>query len=99
VIEDAYAPVWESMLRRRKWMGIAPAPGCAGALLCVHGRAWSIVLGVSLLLIGLAMGAYGTPGKCPRCGKRFDGWWFFQSSYTKKCLHCGIRIGTPQEMI
>jgi hypothetical protein len=78
-------------------MGIAIGPACAGALLCVHGGPWLVVLGIVLLLISFAMGAYGAPGKCPRCGKRFDGWWFFQNSYTKKCLHCGIRIGTRQE--
>jgi hypothetical protein len=78
-------------------MGIAIGPACAGALLCVHGGPWLVGLGIVLLLISFAMGAYGAPGKCPRCGKRFDGWWFFQNSYTKKCLHCGIRIGTRQE--
>ena len=96
VIADAYAPVWESMLRLRKWIGIAVGPVCAGALLCLHGGPWLIALGIILLLIGFAMGAYGTPGKCPRCSKQFDRWGIFHNSYTKKCLHCGISIGTPQ---
>jgi hypothetical protein len=32
---------------------------------------------------------------CPRCGRAFFIWYLFGDPTSRKCLHCGLKIGSP----
>ncbi len=88
---DAYAEAWARIRRRRRigWAGLALLP--VGALLCTAVPfAGVATVGVSLLMMMTA-----GPGKCPRCGKPFARRVYFHNGFTRHCLNCGIKIGTP----
>ena len=56
----------------------------------------------AILWVGIAWGAaflgasfHRAMFPCPRCGKAFFLWYLYGNHMSRKCLHCGLRIGSP----
>lgn len=49
-----------------------------------------------LLVFAMGLNAYGLWANCPHCGKRFARRGLRQSTFTQKCLNCGVRMGTAK---
>jgi len=100
---DGYLAAWDD-LRRRRRASLAALAGSAAAAGGVIGAtvltgAWGLVVLVpacAMLTPLLAVSKRGAHRfMCPACGKPFtrlaNG---FHNDFTRRCLHCGIAIGT-----
>lgn len=101
---DGYSAAWDDLRRRRRASlaalgGSAAAAGVVAGAIALTG-AWGLLAFVpaSAMLTRL-WGADRRVDKflCPACGKPFtrlaSG---FHNEFTRRCLHCGIEMGTPK---
>jgi hypothetical protein len=56
----------------------------------------SPLMGLGPAALGVALSTYAEWAKCPHCGKRFARRGLFHNGFTRKCLNCGVEIGTPK---
>lgn len=54
------------------------------------------LVGLVPAVLGIALITYGEWGKCPHCGKKFARGGAYHNSFTRTCLNCGVKIGTPK---
>jgi predicted RNA-binding Zn-ribbon protein involved in translation (DUF1610 family) len=64
----------------------------AAALLYLGLRSLALAVAVP----GVVLATYAEWAKCPHCGKKFARRGVFHNSFTRKCLNCGVRLGTPK---
>jgi hypothetical protein len=81
-------------MRRRMW-------GFGGLALVIVGFGLIFgglpLLGLGPAAIGMGLTTYGEWAKCPHCRKKFARRGVYHNTFTRKCLNCGVRIGTPKE--
>ena len=103
---DAYLRAWTDLERRRAYRWLAFFAWAPCALLVI--LAFQAVFGEAtarqaFFWIALPFGlvAYGFMARasffeCPRCDERFESSPYFGNPFTRTCVHCGLRIGTPR---
>jgi hypothetical protein len=49
-----------------------------------------------MTVVTIALAFWGERFRCPRCAGLFcrKGWWV-HNGFARRCLHCGIEVGTP----
>jgi len=101
---DGYSAAWADLRRRRRaaaltiasWVGVMGAMPVAGA------AAGSVGAGAVLISGLVLMGWLLRPKmridcfNCPACGKTFSRLRFAQNDFARRCVHCGIEMGTPK---
>ncbi len=102
---DPYLAVWAEFARKRRSVWIVffawPFVGALGVWLLsvVTGGATRevapFVLIPTIVLTAIIM--EGTRFICPRCEKPFYSKGQYGNPFSRRCLNCGIRIGTPKE--
>jgi hypothetical protein len=80
-------------MRRRQW-------GFGGLALMLVGTGFVLygppLVGLVPAALGVGLTAYSQWAKCPHCGKKFARRGVVQNSFTRTCLNCGVKIGTPK---
>jgi hypothetical protein len=109
---NPFAAKWAELRRRRRirWLGFfgwAPIGFVMVQLMeLVAGHAFAdqywFVFALPSLLVGFAMMVYGSWLKCPRCDEWFESrallgpFFTYHNPFTRRCVNCRIKIGTPQ---
>jgi hypothetical protein len=104
---DPYLVEWADLRRKRRRAWAVPfifivAAGCAAK---VYEAAAGHPMGklVFCALFGPLIPLFFTVSRraldvrCPRCGERFSARRGRRNPSTRKCLHCGIAMGTPKD--
>ncbi len=70
-------------------------------MLLGHFLLWAgIALGVVVFLaIGMAVARFLVPFVCPRCEQPFFEGLFMEVGFTKRCVCCGLAVGSPAPLI
>jgi hypothetical protein len=93
-----YDRAWEHLtIARRVLFGsvvlYVPCLGIMSLLglgrLAVESVAWGWL--AAILVIGVLLGLL----RCPRCERPFTHGRFWHNTFTRECVHCGLRLGTP----
>jgi hypothetical protein len=102
---DEYEAAWRSLRRRRllcwgSWLGAMPFIMGANALSFLvrnTGLSNGEVLPLFALVAGGFMGGGIAVGafRCPRCANRFCSRGLIRNPFTRRCVHCQLRTGTP----
>jgi hypothetical protein len=93
---DPWLLAWAELRRRRRalWIGIALLAATIAVAWYRHFDVWW-----ACLLMGAATAVFAERCNrfaCPRCGKWFSRRGLFHNESTSRCLHCGLKIGTPK---
>lgn len=99
---DPYVVVWTGLRRRRllaifcfvAWIPVMVAVGPVAERLFGESAAMNIV--VSVVTWMLFTSAAFIRMQCPHCGRPLlqKGW--YGNAFSRRCMSCGIRIGTPK---
>jgi hypothetical protein len=105
--EDPYLVAWAQLRRRRTrawaitagYVAFAMTTACLYERLSGHriGRAPFSVLTFPVLAIFFALRKRAHDFRCPRCGERFEAQRGVRNPTTRRCLNCGIAMGTPKD--
>jgi uncharacterized protein (DUF983 family) len=105
---DPYAMAWADLRRRRTraWVAILawlPVGGVVGALaemalrpLLPVERIRGLLIGPPLLAIFAWFQIHRALFRCPKCGNKFHSTFLCGNPWTRRCLNCGIQMGTPK---
>lgn len=94
-----YQLEWRSYRRRRNqfWLVFAGYVPVCGAVAFVSAELFH-TLTPAFVAASLWMGLFLVVGirvdmwRCPRCGQRFSGTWWYQLGFlARRCVHCGLR--------
>ena len=95
---DPYLRAWSDLRRRRA--GLAAGAVVLGVAAFMHSK-HMIGLGAPVLVVGLVTGLLSILCEsfhCPRCAETFcRKGMFFHNAFARRCLHCGIKVGTPKD--
>jgi len=92
---DPYVAAWADLKRRRLWVvgsvvwllvAITMSRGATG-----HPSVGTLVLTLATIALSIRSERF----RCPRCADLFcRKGWFFHNGFARRCLHCGIKVGT-----
>jgi hypothetical protein len=101
---ERYKRAWRS-LRLRRWIAFGlfalylPVVGTF-ALVFSHDPEREGAVAAKIWLAGCAIGTiWLSLFHCPRCGKLFGISWAFSNPIARKCLHCGLPVGSQPDAI
>jgi ribosomal protein S27E len=96
---------WASFRRRRRlaWLGFLGWFPLGGLTFAISGWLFGPGAGVYPavpLLVWMAWMVIASNAfmntRCPRCAKPLLRTWWYHNAFSRKCLHCGLAIGTPK---
>jgi DNA-directed RNA polymerase subunit RPC12/RpoP len=99
---DAYLLAWADLRKRRirMWIAFLSWVPVGGGLSVLAERLLPFNLGllVALPLMTLVVGLsiHAALFRCPRCGERFQVGRSLKDPKGRRCMNCGIRIGTSK---
>jgi hypothetical protein len=92
---DPYAVAWSDLKRRRLWR-VGSTVWLLVAIAMSRGGRPGAATGV-MFLATIALSIWSERFRCPRCASLFcRKGWFFHNGFTRRCLHCGLKTGTPK---
>jgi hypothetical protein len=99
---DPYLVEWSDLRRRRLWLA-------ASLVALPMAVIWPVLVmtrvGPSLPVTAIAIVAFAIVPlsvhaerfRCPQCAERFCRKGLYHNGFAQRCLHCGIKVGTPKD--
>jgi hypothetical protein len=99
---DPYLVEWSDLRRRRLWLS-------ASLIALPTAVIWPVLVmtrvGPSLPVTAMAIVAFAIVPlsihaerfRCPRCAEWFCRKGLYHNGFARRCLHCGIKVGTPKD--
>jgi hypothetical protein len=94
---DPYLRAWSDLRRRRVCFSAGMAALLAAALL--HSKQM-VSLGTPVLVVGVVtilLSIYCESFHCPHCSEQFCRRGLARNPFSRRCLHCRIKVGTPKD--
>ena len=106
---DPYLVAWAELKKHRirRWIAFfvwAPLAGfvfSASEKLVGHplGRGEFFAVSLPFVVAAVLFLVRASNFRCPQCGNRFEAQRMVSYPLTRRCLNCGIRIGTPKNTV